>query len=96
MDLNRLTRRSQEALHEAQSLAVRQGHDQVEGEHLLAALLDQAYGILPAVLRRMEVSPEALLAGVEKELSKRPRVSGPGAETRVSRRLHELILKAED
>ncbi|MFA6112029.1 MAG: ATP-dependent chaperone ClpB [Candidatus Latescibacterota bacterium] len=96
MDPNRLTQRSQEALQEAQSRAVRQGHGQVEGEHLLAALLDQADGVLPAVLRRMEASPEALLAGLEKELAKRPRVSGPGAETHVSRRLHELILKAED
>jgi ATP-dependent Clp protease ATP-binding subunit ClpB len=45
MDPNRLTRKSQEALTDAQARAVRYGHPEVDGEHLLLALLDQGAGI---------------------------------------------------
>ncbi len=96
MDLNRLTQRSQEALQEAQSRAVRLGHGQVDSEHLLLALLAQDDGVLPAVLRRMEVEPEALAAQLERELGRLPRVTGAGVETRLSRRLHQILLGAED
>ena len=41
MDLNRLTQKSQEALHDAQTKALRFGHSDVDGEHLLLALLEQ-------------------------------------------------------
>ena len=41
MDMNRLTQKSQEALHDAQTKALRFGHVEVDGEHLLLALLDQ-------------------------------------------------------
>ena len=44
MDPNRLTQKSQEALTEAQTLAQRLGHTEVDGEHLLVALLNQQSG----------------------------------------------------
>ncbi|HEY6737425.1 MAG TPA: Clp protease N-terminal domain-containing protein, partial [Actinopolymorphaceae bacterium] len=47
MDAERLTRRSQEALQEAQSIASRYGHTEVDGEHLLLALLEQTDGLVP-------------------------------------------------
>ena len=45
MDMNRLTQKSQEALHDAQTKALRFGHTEVDGEHLLLALLDQPDGL---------------------------------------------------
>ena len=50
MDLNRLTQKSQEALHDAQTKALRFGHTEVDGEHLLLALLDQPDGLVPRLL----------------------------------------------
>ena len=50
MDPNRLTQRSQEALHDAQAKALRFGHTEVDGEHLLQALLDQPEGLAPRLL----------------------------------------------
>ncbi len=98
MDLNRLTQKSQQALSDAQNLAVSAGHTQVDGEHLLLALVQQEEGLVPRLLRRMDV-PVALLAGrLEDELSRIPRVSGPGSEPGkiyVSQRLNELLVKAE-
>ena len=48
MDLNRLTEKAQEALRAAQSEATRLGHQQLDVEHLLLALLDQQGGHAPA------------------------------------------------
>ena len=52
MDLNRLTQKSQEALHDAQTKALRFGHTEVDGEHLLLALLDQPDGLVAAAAGR--------------------------------------------
>jgi ATP-dependent Clp protease ATP-binding subunit ClpB len=99
MDINRLTLKSQEAMQAAQTLAVRHGHQQVDGEHLLAALLEQPEGLAPRLLGRLEVSAEALAARLEAELGRRPSVSGPGAEPGkiyLTGRLQQLLVKAED
>ncbi len=50
MDPSHLTQKSQEALHDAQTKALRFGHTEVDVEHLLLALLDQAEGIVPRLL----------------------------------------------
>ena len=79
MDMNRLTQKSQEALHDAQTKALRFGHTEVDGEHLLLALLDQPEGLVPPLAHAGGRRPGWLRAGVEAELARRPRVSGPGA-----------------
>jgi len=99
MDLNRLTQKCQEALTEAQNLAVRYGHQQVDGEHLLAALADQADGLLPRLLSRMDVPAADFRADLEADLERRPQVGGPGAEpgkVYVTPRINELLVRAED
>jgi ATP-dependent Clp protease ATP-binding subunit ClpB len=99
MDLNRLTQKCQEALHDAQSRAVRCGHQEVDVEHLLAALAAQPEGLLPRLLNKMDAPPEALLAEVERDLQRRPQTSGPGAEpgkVYLTRRLNEVLVRAED
>ena len=98
MDFNKLTQKSQEAFAEAQNKAVTLGHVEVEGEHLLWALLDQPDGLVPRLLQRMDLRPEALKAAVEDELNRRPHVSGPGAEPGkiyVSQRLSRILVAAE-
>jgi ATP-dependent Clp protease ATP-binding subunit ClpB len=80
MDANRLTQRSQEALHDAQTKALRFGHVEVDGEHLLLALLDQADGLTPRLLAQAGADADQVRAAVEAELGRRPRVSGPGSE----------------
>jgi len=96
MDMNKLTQKSQEALQNAQTQALRYSHGEVDGEHLLLVLLEQADGILPRILQRMEVAVESFRREIEKELGKRPKVSGSGAEIYVTRRFQELLVKAED
>ena len=80
MDLNKLTQKSQEALAEAQTLAVKSGHQQVDAEHLLLALARQDKGLVPSLLEKSGVEPDAYAQALEQELAKTPRVSGPGAQ----------------
>jgi ATP-dependent Clp protease ATP-binding subunit ClpB len=99
MDLNKMTQKSQEAVQSAQTHAVRSGHVEVDGEHLLLALLEQPDGLIPRLLAKMEVSVESLTHAVEQELSRRPRTSGPGVEAGkiyVTQRFQKLMLHAED
>ncbi|GAA2355238.1 hypothetical protein GCM10010404_04240 [Nonomuraea africana] len=98
MDANRLTQKSQEALHDAQTRALRFGHTEVDGEHLLLALLDQAEGLIPRVLEDGGAHPDRLRADLEAELSRRPRATGPGAapgQVYLTQRLSRLLDAAE-
>ncbi|SEP01399.1 ATP-dependent chaperone ClpB [Actinacidiphila rubida] len=98
MDMNRLTQKSQEALQEAQSVAVRMGQTEVDGEHLLLALLDQQDGLTTRLLADAGADPAALRAAVEADLAKRPRTTGPGAtpgQVMVTQRLARLLETAE-
>ncbi|MGH3741282.1 MAG: Clp protease N-terminal domain-containing protein, partial [Micromonosporaceae bacterium] len=98
MDLNRLTQKSQEALHDAQTKALRFDHTEVDGEHLLLALLDQPDGLAPRLLTQAGADPDQLRKELEAELDRRPSVTGPGAATdqiRVTRRLGLLLDTAE-
>jgi ATP-dependent Clp protease ATP-binding subunit ClpB len=98
MDPNHLTQKSQEALHDAQTKALRFGHTEVDAEHLLLALLDQSEGIVPPLLSQAGADPDKLRAALESELSRRPRVTGPGAnpgQINVTQRLARLLDSAE-
>ncbi len=99
MNLNKLTQKSQEALSAAQNLAVTMGHTEVDGEHLLVALLKQEGGLVPRLLDRMNISAGALASAVEQNLSRRTRVTGPGREPGkiyISERLSKLLVQAEE
>src|SRR6185503_6413507 len=98
MDLNRLTQKSQEAVHESQTKALRFGHVEVDGEHLLLALLDQPDGLVPRLLTAAGADPDEVRTQLEAELGRRPRVSGPGAapgQVLVTQRLSRLLDTAE-
>jgi ATP-dependent Clp protease ATP-binding subunit ClpB len=98
MDMNSLTQKSQEALHDAQTKALRFGHTEVDGEHLLLALLDQPEGLVPRLLSAAGASPDRLRGDLEAELARRPRVTGPGAapgQVYVTQRLARLLDAAQ-
>src|SRR5262249_33161436 len=66
----------QEAIESAQRLASERGHQELSPEHLLAALVADREGIIPAILEKLGVAPEAVAADVERALDARPRVQG--------------------
>ncbi|MCW3015742.1 MAG: protein disaggregation chaperone [Solirubrobacterales bacterium] len=98
MDPNRLTQKTQEALHDAQTKALRFGHQEVSVEHLLLALLDQPDGLIPRLLSRTPVDVDALHEALEQRLGGLPRVTGPGAgngNIPISRALAEVLDEAD-
>ena len=60
MDFNRLTEKVQEAIQAAQSKAVRLSHQQIDVEHLLAALIEQENGLAPSLLLKAGVAPDQI------------------------------------
>ncbi len=99
MDINRLTEKTQEALQAAQSEALRRNNQQVDVEHLLAALLAQQGGLAVSILKRAGVNAETLAAQLNSELDRLPKVTGPGGapdQIYVTQRLNKLFTKAED
>jgi ATP-dependent Clp protease ATP-binding subunit ClpB len=73
---DKLTRKSQEALSEAVKLAASAGNPNVDGLHLLAALLEQEGGTAAPLLRAVGADPAAVLAQVNEQLARLPRASG--------------------
>lgn len=98
MDMNKLTQKSQEAVQQAQAIALRYGHREVDGEHLLVALVAQDNGLVPRMLTRMQVDGDALKSAIERELVQQPKVSGLGVEQDkiyVTQRFQKLFLSAQ-
>ena len=76
----KLTVKAQEAVQQSQEIAARHENQQIEALHLLAALATQADGVVPPLLARLGVRTETLLADIERELSRLPKVTGFGQQ----------------
>ena len=76
MNFNNYTQKSLEAVQSAQNLAVQNSHQQLEQVHLLIALLRQDGGLIPQLLKKMDVTVESLDAAAAAELRKIPAVKG--------------------
>ena len=94
MRFDRLTLKCQEVLQQAQEMVRAQGQQQVEPEHLLAALLDQAEGVVQPIVRKIGAAPADLRERVAREIEKLPKVSGAAAEIYISPRARAVLDKA--
>jgi ATP-dependent Clp protease ATP-binding subunit ClpB len=79
MNFDKYTDRSRGFVQSAQSLALREGHQQFAPEHLLKVLLDDPEGLAAGLIDRSGGNSRQALAAVEAALAKRPKVSGGGA-----------------
>ena len=97
MDVNRFTHMAQEALSSSQLIAGEYGHQQIDSEHLLAALLKQDQGVVPSIVKKLNLDVQTILQEVEHVLSKKASVSGPGAggSSYISSRMNTLLAGAE-
>ena len=95
LNAERLTLKAAEALSAAARDARSREHPQMEGVHLLKALLEQEDGIVAPVFRKMEVAPETVVHAADVELNRRARVTG-GASPGPSRYLRAALDKAEE
>ncbi len=79
MDFDRFTDRAKGFVQAAQTIAVRENHQQLRPEHLLKALIDDQQGLASGLIAAAGAEPASVRTAVELALSKFPKVSGAGA-----------------
>ncbi|MBX9993119.1 ATP-dependent chaperone ClpB [Phreatobacter oligotrophus] len=79
MNIEKYTERSRGFIQSAQSLALREGHQQFLPEHILKVLLDDPEGLASGLIRQAGGQPQVALARTEEALKKIPKVQGSGA-----------------
>ena len=89
----KMTVKAQEALQEAQEVAARHENQEIEPLHLLAALVAQTDGVVPPLLARLGVPSEALVAEIEREIGRLPKVTGFGQQ-HLGRALNDVLERA--
>jgi ATP-dependent Clp protease ATP-binding subunit ClpB len=95
MRLDKLTTKLQEALADAQSLAVGNDNQYIDPVHLLIALLKQDDGGARSLLQRANVNIGGLTKALESALERLPKVSGTGGEVQIGRELLALLNLAD-
>ncbi|OAG27131.1 ATP-dependent chaperone ClpB [Thermodesulfatator autotrophicus] len=94
MRLEKFTFKSQDAIQEAQRLAETRGHQNMEVEHLLKALVEQEGGLVPMILDRLGINNKLISSDVDEVLDKIPSVSGTGFQVYLSPNLKQVLERA--
>ena len=98
MNVQRLTKKSLEAVEAAQNYSRELENMQIEQIHLLWALVQDQEGLIPQLLIKMDLTPQQVLSATETEAKKLPGVSGPGREADkiyISQNLDRAMTAAE-
>ena len=97
MNLERFTEKAQQAVVMSQQNAIRMDHQQVDGEHMALALVEQEDGLIPRILLSLGVNPDELAQKLRDELERQPKVYGAAASNvYATRRFNQVLLKAEE
>ena len=98
MNIEKFTQKAQVGIQAAREIAIRFGHQEVDVEHLLLALLRQEDGLVPQLIAKCGASAPNLTARVEEILASRPHVSGSTEEGKiyVTQAMNELLVRAQD
>ena len=95
MNIEKYTQNAQSAIIDCQNIAIEEGHQQIDGEPLHLALLMQKDGLIPKLLKFMEVNTGEIIGALESEIDKLPKVSGSAENMYSTRRLQQIFLNAE-
>ena len=88
---DKFTVKAQEAVQRANELASEHGSPELQPLHILAALLEDKEGIVPPVLEKIGIGPQAVLSEIYRELEKLPKVSGASAQAGLSPAANQLL-----
>ena len=95
MNIEKYTQNAQGAIIDCQNIAVEEGQQQIDGEHLHLALLMQKDGLIPKLLKFMNINTGEVIGAVQQQIDKLPKVSGSAESMYTTRRLQQLLLNAE-
>ncbi|HEX9412786.1 MAG TPA: Clp protease N-terminal domain-containing protein, partial [Ktedonobacterales bacterium] len=96
MNANLFTEKAREAVSAAQELAERHHNAELEPEHLLLALVDQADGIVPRIFVRLGADTREVAQALDRAIAQFPTVSGATAQLSVSSRLRRVLERAQE
>jgi ATP-dependent Clp protease ATP-binding subunit ClpB len=91
---DKFTVKAQEAVQRASELASERGNPELLPVHLLAALIEDRAGIVPPILEKIGIGPQAVLSDLHRELEKLPKVSGEAAQPTISNAANKLLDQA--
>ncbi|KAA9027545.1 ATP-dependent chaperone ClpB [Niallia endozanthoxylica] len=98
MDMNQMTEKLQKAMMGAQTIAVREEHQEVDEVHLFLALLEDDTNLIHSIFEKTNVKTETVKRDLQKFLLKKPRVSGSGVEQGklyITNQLQRVLAEAE-
>src|SRR4051812_14540414 len=91
---DKFTLKAQEAVQRANELASEHGNPELLPLHLLAALLEDKEGIVPPVLEKIGIGPQAVLNGIYEAIERLPKISGAAAQASLSQAANQLLDQA--
>ncbi|MBQ6901752.1 MAG: ATP-dependent chaperone ClpB [Oscillospiraceae bacterium] len=94
MNMQKLTQKSMEVIQNARNTAIEYGNPQIEQEHLLYALISQNGGLIPELLKKLNIPVQELVSSSEELIQKLPKVTG-ASDVYVSRELEASLTAAE-
>ena len=94
MNINKFTQKSIQAMNDCEKTAYEFGHQEIDQEHLLYALLTGEDSLLKKLVEKMGLVPEGVIDEVERLLGKRPKVSG--GQLYMSQSMNKALISAED
>ncbi|MEC9198092.1 ATP-dependent chaperone ClpB [Donghicola tyrosinivorans] len=95
MNLEKFTERSRGFLQAAQTIAMREGHQQLSPEHLLKALMDDDQGLAANLINRSGGQANAVRQAIDLAVDKLPKVSGDAGQVYMSQQLGKVLAEAE-
>ena len=98
MDINRMTERLQTAIMNAQSLAIRNGHQELDEVHLYSAFIEDDNSLVLSILEQLHIHKSELQNELERLLRLKPQVSGAGVEQGkiyITNQLQRIFAEAE-
>ncbi len=95
MNLEKYTQKAREAIIDCQNIGIDQGHQQLDGEHLHLALMLQQDGLIPKLVKYMDVDTGKIVGELQSEMERLPKVAGGDSNMYSSRRLNQILLNAE-
>ena len=99
MNVERMTLRVQQALNDANLIAVKYNHQQIDVIHLFAALVEADDGLIPNIFTKMGINVKLLKVDIKNALDKMPKVMGEGANSSgvyITRQVDEVLIKSDD
>ncbi|WP_315077600.1 ATP-dependent chaperone ClpB [uncultured Clostridium sp.] len=99
MNIEKMTLKVQKALSDANVIAVKYNHQQIDVIHVFSALVNQDDGLVPNIFTKMDIQVKSLKDNLNKIIDSMPKVLGEGASNSgvyITRKVDEVLIKAEE